>query len=62
MLLADPEVAVRRKTTEAPEYVRTRNQKVRETDWSRTGIHTVNADRRLAEVLGDLKALVWSRL
>lgn len=62
VLRLEPEVAVRRKTTEPPDYVRARTTIVWETDWSDTGARVVDADRPLAEVLRDLKAAIWSAL
>ncbi len=62
VMLVDPEVAVRRKTTEPSEYVRTRNRIVCDTDWSGTGARLVDAGRPLTAVLADLKTLIWSEL
>src|SRR2546425_588477 len=62
VLRVDPETAVRRKTTEPADYVRARNRVVRNVDWSGTGAHFVEAGRPLAEVVEDLKALIWAAL
>jgi len=62
VLMVEPEVAVRRKTGEPADYVRTRSRIIWETDWTGTGAHLVDAGRSLPEVLTDLKALVWSEV
>ena len=62
VLRVDPEVAVRRKTTEPPDYVRRRARIIWDADWSETRAHVVDAGRPLAEVVAELKALVWSAL
>lgn len=62
VLRLDPETAVRRKTTEPPHYVRSRNRIMWEIDWSATAAHVINADRPLGDVVADLKALVWAEL
>jgi hypothetical protein len=62
VLRVDPEIAVRRKTTEPPDYVRRRARIIWEVDWSATRARVVDAGRPLADVLADLKALVWSEL
>ncbi|HEY6156943.1 MAG TPA: hypothetical protein VIV88_05785 [Gemmatimonadales bacterium] len=62
VLQIDPEAAVRRKTTEPADYVRTRNRIVRSADWSGSGARFVDAGRPLAQVVEDLKVLIWSAL
>jgi thymidylate kinase len=62
VMLVDPEIAVRRKTTEPPDYVRTRNRIVWNTDWSATDARIVDAGRPLDVVLADLRTLIWSEL
>jgi len=62
VLQIDPEAAVQRKTTEPAHYVRARNRIVRGADWSGSGAHFVEAGRPLAEVVEDLKVLIWSAL
>ena len=62
VLQIDPEAAVQRKTTEPAEYVRTRNRIVRSADWSGSGARFVDAGRPLAQVVEDLKVLIWSAL
>ena len=61
VLLVEPEVAVRRKQGEEPEaYVRYRAQLVKRWDWTDTGVHVVDSNRPLADVVQDLRCLVWS--
>ena len=60
VLRLDPEVAVRRKTTEPAEYVRARARVIWETDWTSSRTHVVNAERALPAVVADLKHLIWS--
>ena len=62
VLRVDPEVAVRRKTTEPADYVRRRAWVIWNVDWSATGAQVIDAGRPLVEVLSDLKALVWRGL
>jgi len=62
VLLLDPEIAVRRKTDEPADYVRERGRLVLGVDWKRAGAHVVDAGRPLAEVLADLKAVLWREL
>jgi len=62
VLMVEPEIAVRRKTDEPPDYVRARSRIIWETDWTGTGARLVDAGRTLPEVLADLKTLVWSEV
>jgi thymidylate kinase len=62
VLRVDPEVAVRRKTTEPPDYVRRRARVIWDVDWSATSAHVVDAGRPLVEVVAELKTLVWAGL
>ena len=62
VLRLDPELAVLRKPEEPAEYVRARGRIIWETDWSATGAYVVDASRPLEEVIGGLKAIVWSLL
>ncbi len=62
VLLVDPELAVRRKTTEPADYVRRRCRLVWDVDWAAAGARVVDAGRPLAEVLAELKSVVWSEL
>lgn len=62
VLRVDPEVAVRRKADEPEDYVRERGQIVWNTDWAGSGAHIVDAGQPLADVLADLKAILWREL
>lgn len=62
LLRVDPETAVRRKTDEPAEYVRARCQLVWNTDWTGSRVHIVDASRPLAEVLAEIKAILWELL
>ena len=62
LLRVDPETAVRRKTDEPAEYVRARCQLVWDTDWTGSRVHIVDASRPLAEVLAEIKAILWELL
>ena len=62
VLKIDPEIAVRRKTSEDSESVRSRCQEIWDVDWQSTSAHVIDAGRSQAEVLLDLKSLIWSKL
>ena len=62
VLRVDPEVAVRRKPEEDPAFVRRRARQVWEAPWESTGAVVVDAGRPQAEVLSEIKFLLWSRL
>jgi thymidylate kinase len=62
VLRAEPEIAVQRKTDEDASSVRPRSTEIWETDWRQTPAHVIDANRPLAEVLSELKALVWSQM
>jgi thymidylate kinase len=62
LLLADPEIATRRKTDEIEEEVRARSSEIWEIDWKQTPTCVINANRSKIEVLTEVKRLIWSRL
>ena len=62
VLRVDPEIAVQRKTDEEAASVRARSQEIWELDWQQTHAHVIDAGRSEAEVLAELKSLVWSEL
>jgi len=62
VLKVDPEIAVQRKTDEDAASVRARSTEIWELDWRETPAHVLDASRSKADVLSDLKALVWSQL
>jgi hypothetical protein len=57
-----PDLAVRRKVDEPPDYVHARARIIWETDWTGTDAHLVDAGREFPEVIGDLKSIVWSEI
>jgi thymidylate kinase len=62
ILRLDPEIAVRRKTDENEDHVRTRSQEIWQTDWSDTRAHLVDAGQTPAKVLADLRSLIWQQI
>jgi thymidylate kinase len=62
VLRLDPEIAVRRKTTEDATSVRIRSTEIWELDWQQTPVHIIDASRSKADVLSELKQLIWSSL
>jgi thymidylate kinase len=62
VLRIDPETAVQRKTDEDAASVRARSTEIWELDWRQTPAHVIDAGRSKAEVLSELKALIWSEL
>lgn len=62
VLRADPEIAVRRKTTESADSVRARSGEIWDIDWQHTRAHVVDAGRSPTEVLSEIKRIIWSHL
>lgn len=62
VLRADPEIAVRRKTTESADSVRARSGEIWNIDWQSTRAHVVDAGRSPTEVLSEIKRIIWSHL
>lgn len=62
VLRLDPEIAVQRKTTENPAYVRMRNTEIWKAAWQQTTAHVIDAGCAKGEVLARLKSLIWSDL
>ena len=62
VLRVEPEVAVRRKTTEPSDYVRRRARIIWDVDWTGTNARVVDAGQPLATVVSELKTIVWSAL
>jgi thymidylate kinase len=62
VLRVDPEIAVSRRPDEDEAFVRTRCLEVWRADWEGTSAIVVDAGRRPADVLSEVKASVWSRL
>jgi thymidylate kinase len=62
LLLANPEIAVKRKTDEVEEEVRARSNEIWEIDWKQTPAKVIDANRSKKEVLSEVESLIWSRL
>ncbi|HWS87568.1 MAG TPA: hypothetical protein VN282_11430 [Pyrinomonadaceae bacterium] len=62
VLRVDPETAVRRKTIESEEHVRSRSRELWEQDWTGTRAHVVDAGRPAAEVLAHIQSALWRNL
>jgi thymidylate kinase len=62
VLRVDPEIAVARKPEEPPDFVRARWRDIWEVDWQAVPAHVVDASRSAADVLSEVKALVWAEL
>ena len=62
VLRADPKTAVERKRDEDPSSVRARSTEIWELDWAQTTPYIIDAGRSKAEVLSELKTLIWSQL
>ena len=62
VLRVDPETAVRRKTIESEEHVRSRSRELWEQDWSGTRAQVIDAGRPASEVLGHLQSALWRSL
>jgi len=62
VLLVDPETAAQRKADEPTEYVRQRVAEVWEIDWEALSVPVVDASRSKAEVVAQLKSLIWDAL
>jgi thymidylate kinase len=63
VLRVDPELAVARKTGVDPEaFVRPRSAEVFAADWASTDAVVLDAGRPQAEVMADVRGVVWERL
>jgi thymidylate kinase len=62
VLRVDPEIAVQRCTDENADFVRVRSREIWDLDWRQTRAHVVDAGQSKAEVLSELKTLVWSSI
>lgn len=62
VLRVAPDVAVRRKTDEPPDYVRRRATLVWQAQWTGEGTRVIDAGQPLDHVLADLKAVLWEAL
>jgi hypothetical protein len=62
VLKVDPELAVHRKVDETELSVRSRSTEVWELDWSKFSAKVIDAGRPKAEVVSEIKDLVWTHL
>lgn len=62
VLKTDPKTAVQRKSEESAASVLQRSTEIWELDWRQTPAHVIDAGRSKAEVLSELKALIWAQL
>jgi thymidylate kinase len=62
VLRVEPEVAVKRKTTESEHHVRVRSTELWEQDWTSTNAYVIDASRPLDEVVGEAQSVIWSKL
>jgi len=62
VLRVDPAIAVQRKTDEDPATVRERSTEIWELNWEHTDAHVIDASKGKAEVVTELKALIWPEL
>ncbi len=62
VLRLDPEIAVQRRFDEDAAKIRARSTEIWELDWLQTRAHVIDASRSQAEVLSEVKALIWSEL
>jgi hypothetical protein len=62
VLRVDPQIAVQRKSGEDPVSVRARATEIWELNWEHTNALVLDGSQSKAEILAQLKALVWSAL
>lgn len=62
VLRVDPEIAVLRRHDEDAAWVRERGREIVEADWQQTPAHLIDAGQPQADVLAELKSLVWANL
>ena len=62
VLRVHPDIAIKRKVDEDAASVRGRSKEIWELDWLQTRAKVIDAERPLAEVISQAKALVWSEL
>ncbi|HYJ85685.1 MAG TPA: hypothetical protein VEW46_06510 [Pyrinomonadaceae bacterium] len=62
VLRVDPEIAVRRKTSESEYHVRGRAQELWEKDWEGSGAYVVNAEQSAEDVVAQLQSIIWAKL
>ncbi|HIK30751.1 MAG TPA: hypothetical protein IGS17_13585 [Oscillatoriales cyanobacterium M59_W2019_021] len=62
VLKLDPEIALQRRTDEKAEGVRRRSTEVWNLDWQQTPAFEIDASRPQADVVAEIKSLIWSVL
>jgi hypothetical protein len=62
VLRLDPEIAVQRKTGDDATTVRERSKEISSVNWKNTNAHVIDSSKPKADVLTEVKALVWSEL
>jgi len=62
VLRLDPEIAVRRRAGEDPDWIRGRSEEIWGVNWQETSAHIVDSGQPKAEVLGKIRSIVWSRI
>jgi thymidylate kinase len=62
VLRIEPEIAVQRKTEEDPSAVFQRSNEIWQIDWDQTGVYVIDSSLSKAEVVSELRGLIWSKL
>ncbi len=62
VLRVDPDVAVRRKTTESEQHVRLRSTEMWNQNWEGTNAYVIDANQPAADVLAEVQSIIWARL
>jgi thymidylate kinase len=62
ILKVDPNIAADRKTDEPADYVRRRSAEIWNADWLDSSGHVIDASRPLADVVAEVRTLIWSSL
>lgn len=62
VLRVDPEVAVKRKTTESEQHVRVRSSEMWEQNWEGTNAYVIDANQPAKDVLAEVQSIIWAKL
>jgi thymidylate kinase len=62
VLRVNPEIAIQRKVDEEPLSVYARSEEIWNIDWQRTSAYVIDGNHSKAEVLSELKKVIWSKL
>lgn len=62
VLRLDPEIAVVRRSDEEPHPVRVRNREIWEAAWEGSGAHVLDASQPQADVLAQVRQIVWTQI